>query len=240
MAIEEFKFPENEHGDCRALTQITIESLSPGAALGVARKYSRNAEIWQPDDRSDRLYFLERGEVGIVAADREGREVLLATITAGEPFGELCFCNGPTAHRRTTARATTNSAAVEIKVEDFIYYTQQNSEVLQRCLFTFCVRLGRAERRIEILALRGAEERLCNILLHLAETRGVAAGTEHPQTFKLNITHDELANLAALSRQRVTITMNRLRSLGLVRYERNQPLRVDTIALTAHLNSGVG
>jgi len=239
MATEELKFPQNEHGDCRALTEITIENLPLGASLGVSRKYSRNSQIWQPSDRSDRLYFLERGQVNIVALDREGREVLLATIAAGEPFGELCFCGGPTAYRHTTARATTDSAAVEIKVADFIFYMRQNPDVLQRCLFTFCVRLGRAERRIEIFALRGAEERLGNILLHLAETRGIATSAERPQTFKLNVTHEEMANLAALSRQRVTITMNRLRSLGLVSYERNQPLRVDTVALAAYLNSGV-
>ena len=240
MAIKELKFPQNEHGDCRALTQITIESLPLGASLGVSRKFARNSEIWLPSDRSDRLYFLERGNVYVVAIDREGREVLLATINAGEPFGELCFCGGPTAHRRTTPRATTNSQAVEIKVEDFIGYMQLKPDVLQRCLFTFCVRLGRAERRIETLALRGAEERLGNLLMHVAETRGVATDASQPQTLKLNVTHDELASLAALSRQRVTITMNRFRSLGLVNYERNQPLKVDTIALAAHLNSGVG
>jgi Mn-dependent DtxR family transcriptional regulator len=51
------------------------------------------------------------------------------------------------------------------------------------------------------------------------------------------VTHEELARLAALSRQRVTITMGKLRRRGLVQYERNRPLVVDVPALTAYLTN---
>jgi CRP-like cAMP-binding protein len=233
----DLKFPQNEHGDCLELTRMTVENLPPDGTLGRTLKVAREADIWRPGDRSDRLYFLKSGGVGIIAADREGRETTIGTVVVGEFFGELCFCGGATAHRRTTARTMRGSVVIETKIEDFILYMQRNAGVLQRCLFTFCIRLAHAERRVEILAMRGVEDRLGSALLHLAESSGVAVNAaERAKSAKLNVTHDELARLTALSRQRVTIMMNRFRELGLVRYDRNQPLIVHTTFLAAHLD----
>ena len=228
------QFPHGEHADCRALTSLTLENIPKDGTLGQKQGYERNTIVWRPDDRSDRLYFVLRGRIQISAIDRDGRELLLRTVVAGEPFGELCFCGGPTKQRRTTAQAVVNSTIVEIDIEDFLSYVRRDVETLVRVIFTFCIRLADAEQRVEILALRGAEERLGNALLHLAQTRGVA-NQNSAQTIGLNVTHDELASLTALSRQRVTITMNRFRERNLVAYNRNQPLVINTLALAEFL-----
>lgn len=101
-------------------------------------------------------------------------------------------------------------------------------------MFTFCLRLSDAERRAEILTYRGAEERLGRLLLQLAKTRGRAKPQVEGQV-TLHVSHDELAQMAAMSRSHVTVTMGKLRRLGLVLYERNQPLMVNAPALTAYL-----
>ncbi|MFN2394020.1 MAG: helix-turn-helix domain-containing protein, partial [Pyrinomonadaceae bacterium] len=48
--------------------------------------------------------------------------------------------------------------------------------------------------------------------------------------------HDELAQMAAMSRPHVTVTMGRLRRRGLVRYERSGPLVVDVEALAKYFD----
>ena len=53
----------------------------------------------------------------------------------------------------------------------------------------------------------------------------------------LSVSHKELAHLAGMTRSHVTVTMGRLRRRGLVRYQREGPLRVDVQALTAYLGS---
>jgi len=233
------KFPKGEHENCRALTEITVENLPADGSLGTLLQFPPRAFVWQPGDRADKIYFLKEGRVGITGVDREGREIVLGMIVAGEPFGELCFCGGPTEVRSTTATAVSESLVFEITIEDFIAYMQQSDEVLGRCLFTFCIRLSHSEKRIAILALRGVEERLGHTLLHLARTRGVASNNGNQNELKLGITHEELAGLSALSRQRVTIMMNRFRRLGLVRYSRTEPLVVNINALAEHLYESV-
>jgi CRP/FNR family transcriptional regulator, cyclic AMP receptor protein len=199
--------------------------------------------VWQPDDRSDRIYFLLRGRVVISTDTADGDEVVVRVVEEGQPFGELCFCGGPTKYRRTSARAAAECEAVEIKLGDFVDYVRAERDVLAAFLFTLCIRLGEAERRIEVFAYRGAEERLGRLLLHLAASaRRVRGARPRPgsDTVSLSVTHEELARMAALSRQRVTTTLGGLRRQGLVQYERRGPLTVHVEHLAAHLAAEVG
>jgi CRP-like cAMP-binding protein len=228
----EARFPHGEHEDCRALTSLTIEHLPPDGSLGRVRRYRRSANVWQSGDRSDRLYFLRHGQVALVVEDKDGGEVLIRLIEKGEPFGELCFCGGPTAHRSTTARATAPSELVEIKLPDFLEYLYENREVLAALIFTFCIRLGETERRIEVLAQRGAEKRLGKLLFYLASAR-----LNHGEGGEVIVplSHDQLAHLAAMSRQQVTITMGNFRRLGVLQYKRGRPPVINVEALNSYL-----
>lgn len=51
----------------------------------------------------------------------------------------------------------------------------------------------------------------------------------------LPVSHDDLAQMAAMSRPHVTVTMGRLRRQGLVRYGRGQALAVNVPALKSFL-----
>jgi len=206
---------------------------------GRARAYRKGGSVWRAEDRADSIFFLQHGQVAVLVGDAAGREVILRVVEAGEPFGELCFCGGPSKVRQTTVRAVLPSEAVEIKLDVFTNYLQENRAVLAAFVFTFCIRLADAERRIEVLAYRGAVDRLGWLLVHLANTRGPAKAGRTGDV-AVPVSHEELAQLGAMSRPHVTVTMGRLRRLGLVRYERNQPLFVDVLRLTAYLSGEPG
>ena len=126
------------------------------------------------------------------------------------------------------------SKVLEILLDDFVSYLQHHQNALMALMITFCLRLSDAERHTEILTYRGAEERLGRLLLQLVKTRGRA----NPQVeghVILHISHDELAQMAAMSRPHVTVTMGKLRSRGLVLYKRNQPLVVNVSTLNTYL-----
>ena len=229
----ELEFPQGEHRNCETLTGLTIEHLPRDGSLGRLHRFREHADVWHADDKQDRLYFLRSGQVAIVASDIEGSEVVLRIVETGEPFGELCFC-GAHKLRGTIARAVAGSEAVEVKIEDFMDYLQTNADALAALVFTFCIRLADAERRIEILAHRGAEKRLGRLLLHLSTTRG-ETGDAPAGAITLRVSHDDLAQMAAMSRPQVTLTMNAFRRRGLVMYERNRPLMVDVVSLQTYI-----
>ena len=228
------EFPKGNHQNCRTLTELTLDHMPRDGSQGRAQSYRKNSDVWRPGDRADSIYLLLRGQMVEIVSDPQGHEVIVRVIEAGEPFGELCFCGGPTKVRRTTARAVAASEAVEINLDVFTAYLQENRDVLAAFVFTLCIRLADAERRIEVLAHRGAEERLGRLLLHLAASRGQPKAGQADQIL-LPVSHDELAQMAAMSRPHVTVTMGKLRRRGLVHYERNRPLAVNIEALTKYL-----
>ena len=227
--------PLPDHHDCEILTGLTVDNVPRDNSLGRARRYRKGGNVWKPDDRSDGIFFLQSGQVAIVSSDRDGREIAFGVIKPGEPFGELCFC-APKKHfrRGTYARAVVESEVLEIKLDDFMAFLQTSRELIQAFTFTFCCRLSDCHRRVEFLAYRGAEERLGRVLLHVAATRGKQSDALSGQTV-LPVSHDELEQMAAMSRPHVTVTMGKLRRRGLVNYERNKPLMVDTEALSIYL-----
>lgn len=227
------KFPH--HLDCEALTGMTADHLPRDGSLGRIRRYAKGADIWQADDPADRVYFLRRGRVAIMTATPEERPVILRTIEAGQPFGELCLCTSRSGNRGTTAHALVACEAIEIKLNSFVSYLRRSREALEALLCTFCLRQTDTEHRVEVLAHRGAEQRLGRLMVRLG-TLGARAGRGAARdTVTLSLSHNELARMAGMSRPHVTVTLGRLRRRGLVRYRREGPLRVDVPALMAYL-----
>jgi CRP-like cAMP-binding protein len=103
---------------------------------------------------------------------------------------------------------------------------------LEALMFTLCLRLTDAEHRIEVMAHRGAEQRLGRLLLRLVTSRGRKSRGDIPT---VSVSHNELAQLAGMSRPHVTVTMGRLRRRKLVRYDREGPVRVEVKSLTDYL-----
>jgi len=200
------EFPKGNHQNCLTLTDLVLEHLPRDGSQGRTRRFEKGADVWRPDDRADSIFFLLSGQVAVIVGDVEGKEVALRVVEAGEPFGELCFCAGPSEVRQTTVRTVRASETVEIKLGVFMAYLQEHRDVLAAFVFTFCIRLADAERRIEVLAHRGATERLGRLLLHLATSRGTANAGRTGEVV-LSVSHDELAQMAAMSRPHITVTM---------------------------------
>ncbi len=226
-------FPFAEHQTCLTLTRLTIEQLPRDGSLGRVRKLRKDVDIWQAEDPGDRIYFLVRGEVAIFSGDPQARDILLQSVKAGEPFGELCFSAETGGVRNSVARASTAVTVVEIEYDAFLRYMRTRNDVLAPLIFTMCQRLSDCETRTQILAQRGAQERVGGLLLQLAvklRRRG-----DRRRKVTLNTSHAELAKLAAMSRSHVTVTLGRFRSRHLVEYVRERGLTVDVPALTAYL-----
>lgn len=234
-AMDRPQFPQ--HHDCEGLTGITLDHLPRDGSLGRVRRYAKGAQVWQPDDAADRIFFLRRGRVAIMTATPEDRPVLLRTVEAGQPFGELCVCAARRRNRETMASALVASEALEIKLSHFLAYLRRNREALEALLYTFCFRLTDAQHRVEVLGHRGAEQRLGRLVLRLAK---LGNRNGHRDMVALSLSHNELAQMAGMSRSHVTVTMGRLRRRGLVRYQREGPLRVDVPALTLYLSRLAG
>lgn len=227
------ELPFDRHKDCQNLTELTIKHLPNDGSLGRKKHYGKDSYIWNADEVHDRIYFLEKGRVAISFIDSDGHEAILQNIKEGTAFGELCFC-GRDEKDNSIARVVAPSETVAVTLADFVDYMQSNRDVLSALLGTYCMRLSNAQSRVEILTYRGAEERLGHLLLHLADSKN-HNNSNNADKVSLTLSHNELAQMAAMSRPHVTITMNKFKQGGIVDYNRNRPLTVNIPALEKHL-----
>jgi CRP-like cAMP-binding protein len=227
------KFPG--HRDDDAASGITLDQLLGDESLGRVRRFAKGAYVWQADDVADRIYFLREGRVVLTTAMPHERPIVLLTIAPEQPFGELCLCAAPTDLRGTTAYALVDSEAVEIKLSTFLPYLHQNRAALDALMVTVCLRLKDAYHRIEVMAHRGAEQRLGRLLVRLATSRERQGRIGRRGRVSVSVSHNELAQLGGMSRPHVTVTMGRLRARGFVDTEREGVVRVDVASLTDYL-----
>jgi CRP/FNR family transcriptional regulator, cyclic AMP receptor protein len=227
------KFPH--HRDCEELTGITFDHLPRDGSMGRIRRFVKGAILWHPDDLADRVYFLRKGRVVLMAAKPHERPVVLRTVEIDQPFGELCLCSVRSGLRGTTATALMACEALEIKLTNFVGHLHQNRAALEAMMYTLCLRLTDAEHRIEVMAHRGAEQRPGRLLLRLVTSRGRKPRGGRGDTPTVSVSHNELAQLAGMSRPHVTVIMGRLRRRKLVRYEREGLVHVEVASLTDYL-----
>ena len=83
-------------------------------------------------------------------------------------------------------------------------------------------RLQKIERRLESLIFKDARTRIIDFIVDLGNEKGKPIGKEI--LVKHNLTHQDIANLTATSRQTVTTILNELKDMDLLYLERNKVL----------------
>ena len=224
--------PLPDHRSCEALTGITVQHIRRDSSVGRVRTFNKGSDIWHPADAADRIFFLERGQVAIVACDVEGREFIMRVVQPGDAFGELCFCSVTDSRRHSFSRSLLDSSVIEISYDDLYTFLQNDRQALIALTYTFCIRLSAAEERIDVLTHRDAEGRLGRLLVSLATANSADPNATH---IVLHVSHNELAQMAAMNRSHVTVTLGKFRKQGLLDYQRGRPLAVNIQKLMVYL-----
>ncbi len=221
-----------DHRDCLGLSEAV--RVNPAFQdSGRELRYRKGAYIWRPEDAADSLYWLQQGQVVELRGPSAAKRIITRVVVPGESFGHLCFCAPKGGIRGTAARVSSDAVVLEVKFSAVIKALQRDEKLLTEMLFQFCTRLTETERRLEVLTYRSAKDRLGHLLLDLGQSRGAPVNTA--DDVAIPVTHDQLAQMTAMSRSHVTVTMVSFRKAGLVQYSRDEPLVIRLSALRQYL-----
>jgi len=182
--------------------------------------FKKGAPVYVPHDLSDRIFFIQEGRIKISVMNEDGKEITKAILGKGEVFGELSML-GET-QRRDFATALENTTTCVVTLEELNGLMRDRSELNLFFMKMFGARQLDMERRLESLVFRDSRSRIVEFLVNLAKTKGQRVGYEW--VVRQFITHQEIANLTATSRQTVTTTLNDLRYLKLLTFNRSRLL----------------
>ena len=177
------------------------------ANRGGVRNYAANTVLVTEEDQSDTLFIILSGRVKAYGAAEDGREVVYATQSAGEYFGEMTLDGGPRSASVMTLEPTTCAVVPGPEVRDFL--AQQPDFALH--LIKKLIHLARAStEHVKSLALDDVYGRVTKLLRTLArEEDGVFAVPD-------KLTQQDIAERVGSSREMVSRVFKPLSEGGYV------------------------
>ncbi len=197
------------------------------------RTFARGTSFFVPDDLSDRIFFITEGRVKISTMNEEGKEITKAILGKGEVFGEMALVGEE--RRRDTAVALESTTACVVTLDELHELMRDRSDLNLFFMRIFSSRQLEMERRLESLVFRDSRSRIVEFLVELTRSKGQRVGFEW--VIRKPITHQEIANMTATSRQTVTTTLNDLRFKKLLTFNRARLLVRDLDGLAAEIRS---
>ena len=193
--------------------------------------FKKGEMVYVPQDLSDRIFFITEGRVKISAMNEEGKEITKAILGRGEVFGELAMLGEQQRHDFATALEDTETCVVSL--QELHGLMRDRSELNLFFMKMFGGRQLEMERRLESLVFRDSRSRIVEFLVNIARAKGQRVGYEW--VVRKPVTHQEIANLTATSRQTVTTTLNDLRYKKLLTFNRSRLLIRDLEKLTEEI-----
>jgi CRP/FNR family transcriptional regulator, cyclic AMP receptor protein len=195
------------------------------------RQRVRRAEIiYAPGGRGDAAYLVRRGRVKISRLSSDGREITLCLCYPGELFGEESLVLE--AARGCQAQALEECSLFVLPRELLLQLLREEPPFAFGLARLMGERRERAEDQVEDLAFRDVGGRLARLLINLAARQGSSA-VESPTVLNTRLTHHELANCVGTTRETLTLTIDRFRADGWIRFEGRMIALCDLEALRA-------
>lgn len=186
--------------------------------ITIDREIQKSQPIYFANDPSNSIFLLKKGRVKLTRTSPEGKEMIIALINPGEVFGEMAiFEEG---ERTDYAYALDDCRICAVSRDDFVKFLEETPEVNSKITKIIGFRLKKYTKRIEDLVFKDASQRVVSFLITIAEDQGKQVGEEI--FIKPFLTHQEIAELTACSRQTVNAILTDLREKDIINFDRKK------------------
>lgn len=191
--------------------------------------FKKDEVIYEVGDKERTFFFLQEGFVKVGTITPDGHELIYDVRRGGDVVGELCASEP---RRPDRAVALEQTDAIPVPYEDVIDVVRRTPDLLARLVDVFCQALIEAYAQVNTLAVDDAIHRLGKVLLKLAAKIGQRRGPE--VEIPTYLTQEEIAQMVAGRRERVSTALNFFRRRGMVHYTNHGHLVLDVKALEGY------
>ena len=188
------------------LSETQANALSEAV---VKRRYKRGERIVDQGSKSNALYIILSGHCRVVMTDAKGREVILATLTAGDHVGEMSLIDNE-AHS-ATVEAESLTDVLELGREAFTRSLMDSASMSYTVLCGLVARLRIADRKIGSLALMNVYGRVAHVLLDAAN-----ASPLKDMIIREKLSRQDIAKMVGASREMVSRVMKDFLDQGFI------------------------
>jgi CRP-like cAMP-binding protein len=212
---------------CALFAHVGDDGLRAIAALMRRRRFRRNEVIFHQGDIGDSLQVVATGAVKIVLPSAEGDEAIIASLKAGDFFGELALLDS--SPRSTTATALEATETLTLPREQFLRLIDEDPRLTRALLHALAEELRRLTGHVEELHFLDLAGRLSMRLVRLAQDRAPDASGRVELDWPF--TQSDLAAMIGGTRQSVNKLLSGLVDEGLLSIERETLVITDLAQL---------
>ena len=172
----------------------------------VSKKFENGNLIFLEESEGKNLFFVVEGSVKVTRLSKDGREVILAMLNAGDFFGEMSLLDGEA--RSANVIALEETEVLSLNRDDFLLVLHDYPKIAIQLLKEMTSRLRKSDRQIVSLSLSDAEKRIALCIVRFADEQGVIKNGQVTIP-KIPIQQD-IANMAGTSRETVSRAMSLL------------------------------
>ena len=188
------------------LTSHQAESLAGAASK---RRFKRGEFIVEQGRKTNALYILLAGRARVVVVDSKARQVILATLQAGDYIGEMSLIDSEPHSANVEAEAPTDVLVLD--GPDFMRCLLENASIMATVMKGLVGRLRSADRKIESLALTGVFGRVARVLLDTA-----VPDANNVRHIKEKLSRQDIARMVGASREMVSRVMKDFEEHGFI------------------------
>lgn len=201
-------------------TIMCPKKIGPDMGGHAVKTFKKGEYIFLPDQTSDKIFFISEGRVKIGTHGESGKEITKAILSNGEVFGELALVGQE--KRRDFAFAMEDTQVCMLSSQEMESLLRDRNGLSLFMMKIMGSRVLEMESRLESLVFKDSRTRIIEYLFDLTKKRGQRVGYEW--VVRKFITHQEIANLTATSRQTVTTVLNELRNDNIITFNRKRLL----------------
>lgn len=146
------------------LTPAQVDAL---AVVVTKRRIRAGKTVVTQGQMSNALFIILAGRAHVVMTDSREREIILATLKAGDYIGEMSLIDSEP--HSATVLADTQLDVLVLGREDFTRCLAENIAIARSIMYGLVQRLRAADQKIVSLALMSVYGRVANALLDMAQ-----------------------------------------------------------------------
>jgi len=196
----------------RDLSDAEMDAMAQAAPM---KTYAAGELIYTPHQPLETLFILKKGRIRIFRVSPDGRALTTAIIQPGTIFGEMVIV-GQQMHD-SFAEALDDVVVCVMSKTDVQNLLLGDPRIAARISETLGRRIGELEQKFSDAVFKTVPERIAGALVTLS-----AAGTTRHlgRGVQVKLTHEQLAALAATSRETTTKVLGELADRGLITLSR--------------------
>jgi CRP/FNR family transcriptional regulator len=202
----------------------------------VERRFAPKDTIFTPGDPDDQLYFLLSGAVRLYKIYGDYKEATTALLKDSGVFGKLSLVEGR--WQDVFAEAVTETRVASIQKASLERVIKSDSAFALRLFSSLSERLRQSDEVIESLLHREVSTRLATLLVNLSERFGEDISAD--VLIDVRLTHQDLANMIASTREAVSKVMSELQRDGVIEIRSRRIAILDRGALSRRASGPSG